>query len=85
MIPLLVLAIWILVLALVAGLCVAARGGDVAQLADTPAAAGWASSQSSDWGQTEQLVISARSHAGDSRAAVESDAPLLHSGGSVAA
>ena len=84
MIPLLVLAVWVLVLALVVGLCATAHVGDVAQLADAPTAAGWASSQAPSWERQDHLVISAsaaRVHAGDSRAAGESDASLARSGG----
>jgi hypothetical protein len=84
MIPLLVLIVWVLALALVVGLCVTARAGDVAQLAEAPTASGWGSSQAPSWEREEHLVISAgaaRVHAGDSHVAAESDASLAHSGG----
>ncbi len=82
MILLLAVAIWILVLVLVTGLCGAARAGEVVQqTAHTPAVAGWESSQAQAWRQGERLAISARAHAGASDAAVEPDAPSLHSRG----
>ena len=82
MIALLVIAVWILLLALVAGLCAAARGGDLAQrFTDAPAAAGWQSAHAPAWGQADQLVISARAEAAGSRAELQPDAPLTHSRG----
>ena len=87
MIPLLVIAVWTLALALVAGLCAAARGGDVAQrpadalAADALASAGWESAREPVWGSTDPLVIPARARAGShaaraagSHAVVEPDA-----------
>jgi hypothetical protein len=82
MIPMLVAAVWILVLALVAGLCVAARTGDVAQqLTDAPAAGGWDALRVRSRGQAEHPAITARASGGGSRASAESDASVLHSGG----
>lgn len=79
MIPLLVIAVWILVLALIAGLCAAARAGDGAQLADESAARAWGSAAA--WEPADDLVISARERVAGSAALAESDAPLVHSGG----
>jgi hypothetical protein len=85
MIPLLVIAVWILVLALVAGLCVAARAGDRVQLADELAAVEWrpatGSATAAAWEPVDDLVISARERVAGSAVPAESVAPLVHSGG----
>jgi hypothetical protein len=74
MLPLLGLAIWIVVLALVAGLCAAARVGDAAlQERDSRAADGW------DTSPAPPITISARASA--TRASADSESSVLHSGG----
>jgi hypothetical protein len=77
MILLLVVAAWILVLSLVAGLCVAARAGDLAQLAHAPGPAGRERTESA-WEPAEHLEIAARAN---SRAARQEWAASLRSGG----
>jgi hypothetical protein len=74
MIPLLGLAIWIVVLALVVGLCAAARVGDAAlHERDSQVAGGW------DASPAQPITISARASA--TRAPAESESSVLHSGG----
>ena len=74
MIPLLGLAIWIVVLALVAGLCAAARVGDAAlHERDSQVAGGWTRRRRSR--SRSPLVRSA------TRAPAESESSVLHSGG----
>jgi|GEM_PF-2371143 hypothetical protein len=80
MILLLVIAAWILVLSLVAGLCGAARMGDLAQLAHPSAAGGWASAEPATWEPLVHLEISARASVRPVRTS-EQGAPLLHSDG----
>ncbi len=57
MILLPVVAAWVLVLSLVAGLCVAARAGDLAQLAYTPAPAVRGRLDSPVWEPAEQAEV----------------------------
>ena len=80
MILLLVIASWILVLSLVAGLCGAARVGDLAQLAHTSAAGGWARTEPPTWEPLEHLEISTHANLRPVRTA-EQSASLLHSDG----
>ena len=60
MILLLVIAAWVLVLPLVAGLCAAARAGDLAQLDHASAPIGWGEAPA--WEPVEHLEISARAN-----------------------
>ncbi|MGP0100387.1 MAG: hypothetical protein ACLPUT_02050 [Solirubrobacteraceae bacterium] len=78
MILLLVIAAWILVVSMVAGLCAAARTGDIAQLAHASAPIGWGESPA--WEPVEHLEISARANLRPVRSA-EPGAALLHSDG----
>jgi hypothetical protein len=80
MILLLVIAAWILVLSLVAGLCGAARVGDLAQVAHSPAASGWARTEPPKWEPLEHREISAHANLRPARPA-EQGASLLHSDG----
>jgi hypothetical protein len=80
MILLLVIAAWILVLSVVAGLCAAARAGDLTQLAQASTSAGWARYGSPARGPLEYLEISARANHRPVRTA-ESGASLLHGDG----
>ncbi len=77
MILLLVIAAWILVLSVVAGLCAAARAGDLTQ-ASTPA--GWGRRGSTGREALEPLEISASTNLRPVRTA-ESSASLLRRDG----
>jgi hypothetical protein len=66
MILLLVVAAWILVLSLLAGLCAVARAGDLAQLAHAPGPAGRERTES-PWEQSEHLEIAARANSRSAR------------------
>lgn len=78
MILLLVIAAWMFVLSVVAGLCAAARTGDLAQSA--PAPAGWRRSGATAREPLEHLEIAARANLRPARTA-ESGASLQHSEG----
>ena len=78
MILLLVIAAWLLVLSVLAGLCAAARAGDLAQLA--PASAGWGRSGATAREPREHPEISARANLRPARTA-ESGASLQRSEG----
>ncbi len=80
MILLLVIAAWILVLSLVAGLCAAARVGDNAQLARASATGARRRAESPAWEPLEHLEIAAHTPLRPVRPA-ESSASLLHSDG----
>jgi hypothetical protein len=77
---LLIIATWIVVFSLVAGLCAAARVGDVELLtrACAPTAAGQA--QPLAWEPSQHVEISVRANARAERSP-EADTPLLQSGG----
>ncbi|HEY4812306.1 MAG TPA: hypothetical protein VIH71_14725 [Solirubrobacteraceae bacterium] len=78
-IPLLIIAAWIVVFSLVAGLCAAARVGDVELFtrACTPAVSG--SAEARVWAPEQPLEISVRANVRGRPA--EADAGLLQSGG----
>jgi hypothetical protein len=90
MIILLIIAAWIVVSAVVAGLCATARVGDVELItrAYAPAAAGQeqpgqeqpGQAQLPAWDAAQAVEISVRANARAGRSA-EADAPLLQSGG----
>ncbi|MGD0452030.1 MAG: hypothetical protein ABSB69_00395 [Solirubrobacteraceae bacterium] len=80
MIPLLVIAVWILVLSLVTGLCAAARAGDLAQLVTAPAGRGRGETTTTLWEQFEHAEISARASARPTRSP-ESGASRLRGDG----
>lgn len=80
MILLIVIAAWILVLSVVAGLCVTARAGDLTQLAQASAPAGWGRSGSDTREPLEHLEISARANLRPVRTA-ESGSSLLRRDG----
>jgi hypothetical protein len=80
MILLFVIAAWILVLSVVAGLCAAARAGDLTQLAQASTPAGWGGYGATARGPLEHLEISARANLRPVRTA-ESGASLLHGDG----
>lgn len=63
MILLLIVAAWIVMLALVAGLCAAARLGDLDSLTDASVADGWTGPGPLAWEPAEHLEISARANA----------------------
>jgi len=62
MILLLIIAAWILVLSVIAGLCAAARAGDLARLAQASAPAGWERSGAAAREPLEHLEISAHAN-----------------------
>jgi len=71
---------WLLVLSLVAGLCVAARTGDIAQLGHEPGPVGQGRTASPLWVPVEQAEIAAHTNLRPVGAA-QSGAPLLQSDG----
>jgi hypothetical protein len=73
----LVIAVWIVVLLLVAGLCGAARKGDLAQSARATDTSAWERGESRLWEPSEPFEISARATARPS----DSESPALHRGG----
>jgi hypothetical protein len=75
----LIIAAWIVVMSLVAGLCAAAHVGDVELLTRAGAAARTDKAQSPAW-EPAHLEISARANAHAGRA-TQADASLLQSGG----
>jgi hypothetical protein len=78
MILVLAVAAWIFVISLVAGLCVAARAGDLAQLAPAPRRRGHR--EPTEWEPFERVEIIAQANAQPVRSP-ESGAPLLHGDG----
>jgi hypothetical protein len=78
MIILLIIVAWIVVFSLVAGLCAAARVGDVELL--TRAYAPTAAAQPLAWEPSQHVELSVRATARAGRSP-EADAPLLQSGG----
>jgi hypothetical protein len=80
MILLLVIAAWILALSLVAGLCAAARTGDLAQLTHAPASSGWGRVRPLAWEPAEHQEILVHAEVRTGRPA-ESGMPFARSGG----
>jgi hypothetical protein len=80
MIVLLIIAAWIVVMSLVAGLCAAARVGDVGLLTRASAPTGVGQAPPLAWEPSQHVEISARANVRAGRSP-EGDAPLLRSGG----
>jgi hypothetical protein len=80
MILLLIIAIWIVVMSLVAGLCAAARVGDVERLTRAYASARTAQAQPLAWESVQDVELSARANTRAART-VEAEASLLQSDG----
>ncbi len=80
MILLFVIAAWILATSLVAGLCAAARAGDLVQLEHASAPAGWGRVPLPAWESIEHLEIAASAGLRPIRPP-ESGVPQLHSDG----
>jgi hypothetical protein len=77
---LLIIAAWIVVLSVIAGLCMAARVGDVELLTRAGVPAGAGRGQSLSWEPVQHVEISLRAGTRTTRSA-EADASLLQSDG----
>jgi hypothetical protein len=77
---LLIVAAWMFVVSLVAGICMAARAGDLGSLAQRSADAGDQDLPTLVWDQADGLEISARSNIGRARPAEPGVAALPRGG-----
>ncbi len=77
---LLIVAVWLISVSLVAGLCLAARAGDREPLSRSLAGAGEQSTSTFMWEQADGVEISARANAARARSS-ETGVTVLHGDG----